>query len=92
MVASEIEKPDLRIFVLIDVGVRSLIVGYMVERHTWSLLPESIPDERKACAVDLGPHFLDVVMIHQVRLAHGERIERNGQNSLQRAQAVRSHE
>src|SRR6202049_3806265 len=46
MVASEVEKPDLRVFVLIDVGVRSLVIGNVVERHTGSLVPGGIPYKR----------------------------------------------
>src|ERR1700686_5079542 len=88
MVSSEVEKPDLRVFVLVDVGGRSLVIGNVVERHAGSLLPESIPYKRQTGAIESRPDFLDVVMIHQVRLAHGERIERNGQTKVPFPQAV----
>src|ERR1700680_1179159 len=57
MVASEVEKPDLRVFVLIDVGVRSLVIGNVVERHTGSLVPGGIPYKRPTGAVERRPDF-----------------------------------
>ena len=75
MVASEIEKPDLSILVLIDVGVRRLVIGNVVERHARSLPAQLIAYKSETGAIQRGPDFLDVVVIHYMRFSHGEWIE-----------------
>jgi hypothetical protein len=85
MVASEIKKFDLGIFVLVDVGVRRLIVGNMVEGHPGSLPSQLIADERETGAIQGRPYFFDIIMIGQVWLPDGERIECDSQNTLKRA-------
>src|ERR1700730_343645 len=92
MVASEIEKFDLRVFVLVDVGVRSLVVGNVVKRHSGSLPPQLIAHERETGTIQGGPDFLDVVVIHYVRLTDGKRIEGYGQNALQCTETVLGYE
>src|ERR1700675_2534163 len=88
MVASEIEKFDLRVFVLIDVGVMRLVIGNVVKGHSGSLPPQLIAHERETVAIQGGPNFLDVVMINDVGLTDGKWIEGHGQNALQRPETV----
>ena len=88
MVTSEIEKFDLRVFVLIDVGVRCPVIGNVVKRHSGSLPPQLVAHERETGAIQGGPNFLDVVMINDVGLTDGKWIEGHGQNALQCPEAV----
>ena len=84
MVATEIKEFDLRVFVLVDIGVRSFVVGDVIEGHPRRLLAQFIAHEREAGALQGGPDFFDVVVIHNVRLAHCQRIDGDGQDTLQR--------
>src|SRR4030081_1911157 len=88
MVAGEIKKFDLRVFVLVDVGVRRLVIGNVVKPHSRSLPPQLIAYERETGAIQGGPNFLDVVVIHDVGLTNSERIEGYGQHGLQGAETV----
>src|ERR1700685_2706233 len=80
MVPSEIEKPDLSILVLVNIRIGRCVVWNVVKRHPRSLPSQLIPNESEAGAIQGRPHFLNVVMIHQVRSPKGERIECHGQN------------
>ena len=92
MVASEVEKSDLRVFVLIDVGVRSLVVGYVVKRHAGSLLPES--DSLRT----QGSCRRERSTLPRCRhdppgaASQGRGIDGHGQDTLQGAQAVCGYE
>src|SRR5215831_16874445 len=88
MIAREIEKTDFRIFVLIDVGVRRLVIGDVVERHPGCLPAKFIADKSKAGAFQGSPDLLNVVMIDDVRTAHRQRIERHDQHRFQGSEAI----
>src|SRR5439155_18304583 len=88
VVAGEIKKSYVRIFVLIDVGMWRLIIGNVIERRPGSLLAQLIADKSQAGAIKRRPDLFDIVVIDQVRLAHGEGIDGDSENTLQSAQAV----
>src|SRR6266576_608652 len=92
MVATEIKEFDLRIFVLIDIGVRRLVIRDVIKSHPWRLFSQLIAYEREAGAIEGGPDFFNVIVIDNMRFPHGERVEGHGQNALQRAQAVCGYE
>src|SRR5712664_1377494 len=92
MITSEIKKPDLAVFILVDAGVGRFVIGNVVKRHSGSLPPQLIAYECETGSAQGGPHFFDVVMIHQMWFADRERVEGDRQHALQCGESVRAHE
>src|ERR1700722_19747554 len=86
MIAAKVEELYLRILVLIHVGVGSQVIRHVVEGHTRRLLAQRIADEGQAGSIERCPHFFDIGMVYDMRLADGERIESYGEHALQSAE------
>src|ERR1700722_8519615 len=69
MIAAKVEEFYLRIFVLIHVGVRRQVIRHMIESHAWGLLAQRVADEGQTGSIERCPHFFDVGMVYDVRLA-----------------------
>jgi len=91
MIAAEIKKLHLRVFALIDIGVRRFVVRDVVEGHSRSLLAQLISHERDAGALQRSPHLFNIIVVHHVRTANGERIQRYRQDRFERCQSIAGH-
>src|ERR1700758_5488722 len=72
MIAAKVEELYLRIFVLIHVGVGGQVIRHMIEGHAGRLLAQRVADESQAGSIKRRPHFFDVGMVYDVRLADRE--------------------
>ena len=83
MIESEVKKLYLRVFVVVDVAMGSLIIGNVIESHTGGLAAELVSNKGEASSIKCGPNFLDVRVIGKVGLTNGERIHGDCQDTLQ---------
>jgi hypothetical protein len=90
MIESEVKKLYLRVFVVIDVAMGSLIVGDVIEGHAGGLAAELVSNEGEAGSIEGGPDLLDIGVVGKMRLTDGERIHGNCQDTFQGGEAVLS--